>query len=368
MINYDKNAIRESLEVENYFQLLEEFGGEPEYTSFGIISSTICHNEPGEGSRKLYWYKNSNLFHCYTGCEEPSFDIFQLVIKVYDIQFHQNIDLNSAVRWVAQHFGIAGAIFDNNEINSDDWTILKNYDKIQDINIEKRSIVLKEYDPVILKRFNYNTLITPWEQEYIDSTVMKYTGIGYYPGDEKIVIPHFDINNRLIGIRGRALVKSEAELYGKYRPLYINKILYSHPLGMNLYGLNWAKNNIQKMRKAIIVESEKSVLQYMSFMGIENNIAVACCGSSISEYQFQLLMDAGVQEIIVAFDKDFEQPYDETFQKQVRNLTNINNKFGQYVQFSFIFDKYNDTLPLKASPTDLGKETFMKLFKERIIL
>ena len=366
MINYDKNAIRESLEVENYFQLLEEFGGEPEYTSFGIISSTICHNEPGEGSRKLYWYKNSNLFHCYTGCEEPSFDIFQLVIKVYDIQFHQNIDLNSAVRWVAQHFGIAGAIFDNNEINSDDWTILKNYDKIQDINIEKRSIVLKEYDPVILKRFNYNTLITPWEQEYIDNTVMKYTGIGYYPGDEKIVIPHFDINNRLIGIRGRALVKSEAELYGKYRPLYINKILYSHPLGMNLYGLNWAKNNIQKMRKAIIVESEKSVLKHETYFP-QANMSVACCGSNLTIQQVQLLLDLGVQEIILAFDRQFQKLGDEEYIKLKNKVNAIRNKYKNYVNVSIIWDKKMIT-GYKDSPIDCGPEKFLQLFKERLVL
>ena len=89
MVNYDKTAIREALSLEDIFNLLVGFGGEPEYTSFGILSSTICHNEPGVGSRKLYYYTNSGLFHCYTGCEEPSFDLFQLVIKIQEIQHHQ---------------------------------------------------------------------------------------------------------------------------------------------------------------------------------------------------------------------------------------------------------------------------------------
>ena len=91
MVNYDKQTIRESLTIENYFELLQEWGGEPEYTSFGILSSTICHNEPGVGSRKLYWYNNSNLFHCYTGCEEPSFDLFQLVFVLYFISFFTDL-------------------------------------------------------------------------------------------------------------------------------------------------------------------------------------------------------------------------------------------------------------------------------------
>ena len=81
MVNYDKTEIRNSLELENIFELLQEWGGDPEYTSFGIIAATICHNRPGEGSRKLYFYSNSNLFQCYTGCQ-GYFDIFELVRKI----------------------------------------------------------------------------------------------------------------------------------------------------------------------------------------------------------------------------------------------------------------------------------------------
>lgn len=369
MVNYDKTAIRESLTIEQYYELLEDFGAEPEYTSFGLICSTICHNMPGEGSRKLYYYRNSDLFHCFTGCEEPSFDLFQLVIKVQEIQYHQVYDLNMAVRWVAQRFGIAGAVFEEDNLTaSEDWTILKNYDKIQEIDTATHIITLKEYDPIILKRFNYDVEITPWINENINKEVMSYAGIGYYPGEEKITIPHYDKDNRLVGLRGRALVANEAEMYGKYLPLKICGTLYSHPLGMNLYGLNWAQENIRSFKKAIVVESEKSVLQYMSFMGIENNIAVACCGSSLSTHQFQMLVNAGAQEIIIGFDKDFEESYDSVFQKQVKNLTNIYKKFGSYVQISFMFDKYNNILPQKCSPTELGKEVFMKMFKERIIL
>ena len=43
MIVYDKNEIREHLTTDDVFNLLSEWGGDPEYTSFGILSSTICH-------------------------------------------------------------------------------------------------------------------------------------------------------------------------------------------------------------------------------------------------------------------------------------------------------------------------------------
>ena len=61
MLVFDKSEIRALLNSENIYDLLNEWGGEPEYTSFGIISSTICHNRPGEGSKKLYYYENRRL-------------------------------------------------------------------------------------------------------------------------------------------------------------------------------------------------------------------------------------------------------------------------------------------------------------------
>ena len=115
-MKYDKAEIKKLLTIENIFELLHEWGGDPEYTDAGIISATICHNAPGEGSRKLYFYENSGLFHCYTGCADPSFDIFELTIKVASIQFNRLYDLNDAVRYVAYRFGIAGEFEDEDEV------------------------------------------------------------------------------------------------------------------------------------------------------------------------------------------------------------------------------------------------------------
>ena len=59
---YDKLEVKKSLSLDNIFELLTEWGGDPEYTEFGLLSATICHNEPGEGSRKLYYYtKNKTI-------------------------------------------------------------------------------------------------------------------------------------------------------------------------------------------------------------------------------------------------------------------------------------------------------------------
>lgn len=368
MLVFDKLEIRKALGIDDIFQLLQDWGGDPEYTDFGIISATICHNEPGEGSKKLYYYDNSGLFRCYTGCDS-SFDIFELTIKVFKIQHNQEMDLNDAVRYIAAKHGLSGSLendSDNNEM--EDWAILSNYDRIQNIEVgEKKNIVLKEYDNEILSRFNYNLNIEPWINEGISQEVIDCAQIGFYPGGDQITIPHFDINNRFIGLRGRTLCKEDGELYGKYRPMKINNKMYNHPLGMNLYNLNNSKNQIAIVRKAIVFEGEKSVLKYQTYFGLDNDISAACCGSSLSAYQVQLLQDCGAEEIIIAFDRQFQEIGDKEFQHLKNNLLKIRSKYKNYTTISFVFDKHMIT-GYKDSPIDCGKDKFLKLFKERIIL
>ena len=137
MVVFDKVDIKNSLSNDNIFELLQEWGGDPEFTEFGIVSATICHNPPGDGSRKLYYYNNSTLFRCYTGCDEPVFDIFELVIKIADIQHHRKYDLNDAVRWIANRFGLVGKVEEMPEEEAlEDWQYLANYNRIQDISLK----------------------------------------------------------------------------------------------------------------------------------------------------------------------------------------------------------------------------------------
>ena len=45
-----------------------------------LITNTICHNKI-DGSMKLYYYKDTHLFYCYTNCQCMS--IFKLLENVY---------------------------------------------------------------------------------------------------------------------------------------------------------------------------------------------------------------------------------------------------------------------------------------------
>ena len=366
MITYNKSEVRQKLALDQIFQLVEDWGGEPMYTDFGFISSTICHNKPGEGSKKLYYYTNTDLFTCYTGCA-GSFDIFELLIRVAHIQWNKEYDLNDAVRYIAIRFGLAGYAELDQEESLLDWQTFDSYDRIDKLEIKDYHIELKPYDNTILQNLNYNVIIKPWEDENISREVIHHAQIGYFPPTGQITIPHFDINGNFIGLRGRTLVKADAELYGKYRPMVIGKTQYNHPLGMNLYNLNNSKNNIQQVHIAICFEAEKSCLKYQTYFGIDNDISVACCGSNISAYQVQLLLDCGAHELVIAFDRQWQEKNDNEYKHYIKNLEKLNERFKNNINISIIYDR-NMLTGYKDSPIDLDKEIFLKLFKERIRL
>lgn len=378
MYKYDKDELKLNLSIEQVFDLVAELGGEPRMESGFFISKTICHNHAGEGSYKLYYYDNTKLFRCYTDCG-TSFDIYELVRKIKnnskDLKSYYNKEgkvcyreweLFDAVEFVAIYYGYSPKTFDFQKTQEKlkDWEVLNNYEQINKDEQEQR-VELRIFDNKILRHLPHPRIIT-WEQEGIKKEVMDHRGIAYDPKNQGIVIPHYDINNQLVGIRERTLIKEE-ENFGKYRPAILNGVMYNHPLGFNLYNLNNSKNNIKIIKKVIVYEGEKSSLLYASFFGEENDISVAVCGSSLITYQVKLLLSLGVEEIIIAFDKQFKEIGDKEWERWTKKLYDIYTKYGAYVQISYLFDK-KDLLDYKDSPVDKGKETFLKLFKNRIML
>lgn len=101
--------------------------------------------------------------------------------------------------------------------------------------------------------------------------------------------------------------------------------------------------------------------------GQENNIGVAICGSSFLNYQAWLLINLGVEEIIVGLDKQYQIINDDEHKKLVKNLKQIHLKYGKYVKISYLFDK-ETLLNYKDSPTDRGKEIFLELYKHKVNL
>lgn len=355
-MRFDKDKIKAEFTMEQAEDLLAELGAEPIVKNDVIVCKTICHH--GD-SHKLYYYANTHLLRCYTNCGD-AFDIFQLVQKV------KECDLPQAVYYIATRYGFAAEDEESGfaEGNIEDWKIINAHTTAKKIQ-DNKVVELKVFDENTIKNFP-RPRILGWEEEGISREVMDLHNICYDPVSQGIVIPHYDEDGQLIGIRERTLIK-ENEVYGKYRPAYIRGKLYNHPLSFNLYNLNFSKNNIRKMQTAIVFEGEKSTLLYGSMFGIENDISVACCGSNLIKYQVDLLTKYGAKEIVVAFDKQYENLKTEEAHKWIKKLTEIHNKYGNIIKISFMFDK-GDLLGYKSSPIDEGKDKFIKLFKERIIL
>ena len=146
--DYNKDEIKNGLDESQVTELLAEFGGEPEPRGNVIVSKTICHC--GQ-SHKLYYYSNSCLFHCFTDCSE-SFDIFELTRKVMSRTHpkpREDSDWNlpEAIDYVARKFGFAPNVkVDESEISiGKDLTIIQNYDRIKNIEIDTQEVELKEY-------------------------------------------------------------------------------------------------------------------------------------------------------------------------------------------------------------------------------
>ena len=356
-MGWDKEKVKEEITLEDVYNLLDYFEADPEMFSNYIIARTICHNGIGQGSKKLYFYENTQLFKCYSdSC--GTFDIFELIQKV------QNIDLNQAVSFIVNFFNLQSKLSEEN-FDLEDYKILSNFSKLKEIvGYSKQKISLPEIDNYI--EHYPAPIINPWLREGISPDICNYMGIKYDPVDGNILIPHYDMDHRLVGIRQRTLVQ-ENEIYGKYRPTRLQGKLCNHPLAFNLYGFDVAKDNIKAMETAIVVEAEKSVLMYMSYFGTKSNICVAVCGSSISRYQFQMLLDAGVKEIVLGFDKDFNKMYTEDYNKNIDKIDKLVNKIKNEVSVSVLFDKY-DLLTEHASPLDCGKEAFLYLWRNRIII
>lgn len=319
-----------------------------ENTDSYILFPTICHNvNSAESSMKLYFYKDSKIFYCYTECGKMS--IFSLLKHYYETR---NIEYD----WFQDIYNVVlnCSINTNLDIFDNDG-----FEKKKDKYCYNNKVLFKTYPSGVLDIFIKHYPIE-WINDGISIAAMDKYNILYSISQNKIIIPHYSIDNQLIGIRGRALNSDEIELFGKYMPLKIENKWYSHKLSLNLYGLNLNKENIKKSGYVYIFESEKSVLQFENFS--ENNCAVACCGSNFNKYQLKLLLkECHPKEIIICFDKEEINGENKYFNK----LYNLCNKYKNYCKFSFVYDREH-LLELKDSPSDKGEEIFKKLVNKRI--
>lgn len=332
---------------------------------------TICHCG---NSHKLCFFTETKDFFCYTNCGRMTF--FQAIKQIKDFkdgEFNKVVEyiylkLGKQKRERNKVIGLSGSKEIREELNELDE--LLQYKKRK----EKTPVsITKFYDETILKFFNHNIFYQGWVDEGISFESMEKFGICWYEYQKAIVIPHRNIEGKLVGIRRRSLLP-ENQSNSKYMPLYCDQILFDHPLGLNLYGLYENQKTIKRRKKAIIVEGEKSVLLSDSFYK-DKSIVVATCGFNISDYQLSLLLKLGVEDIAIGFDKDFDvtkiKEYKEDkslyskYCNYINKLKTLSSKLKPFCSVSLIIDT-QELLKEKDSPFDRGKQTFEILLKNRI--
>ena len=346
------NDVREMLSETDIISLLEELGAEPKMTGNAITSRTICHNPAHTGKHKLVYYPETKCFHCYTGC--GTIDIFGLVGKVLDLDFY------SSFRYVCMKFGIS---YIDETIGFDDKIDTSFFKKFKK---QKETMTLNKLPKGILNSY-YHLYHHTWIEEGISIETMKKFGIRFCISNNQIIIPHFDINSNLIGVRARNLNDEEVEAGKKYMPIYHKGVSLKHPTGANLYGLNLTKKHIEKYKTVILFESEKSVMQ-LDTMFPDKSIGVCISGSSLTTYQLEILKTLDIEEVVIALDKEYEEIGSDEEKFYAQKIKSIFiDKLIPYFKCSVIWDTEN-LLSLKDSPTDKGKEVFNELFQKRIFI
>ena len=344
MIDY--NQIISELEDEKVKLLLESLGADVVDRGDYFVCNTICHNEDAsEASMKLYYYKNNKLFYCYTECGAMS--IFKFLKHYYETR-------QITYDWYEDILQVILNCSLSKEVKSGGYKPMR-----EDYFLKKERRDLPTYNKNVLGCF-VKAYPVEWTQDGITNAAMDKYDICYSISQNKIIIPHFNVKGELVGIRGRALNEEDIEHFGKYMPVQIENKWYSHPLSLNLYGLNFNYETIKRYGTAFVFEGEKSVL--LSENLSIPNCAVASCGSSFNKYQLDLLMRyCQPKEIVLCYDNEEKEGQSIYFGK----LWQICQKYKQYCNMSFIYDDKKIT-ELKAAPIDMGEETFMKLLDRRV--
>jgi hypothetical protein len=357
----------EIITEDQILQIVKDFGALPyKIKENEIWFKTICH---GGDSHKLCYFRNSKEFYCYTNCGKMN--LFSFIMNVKDWTFKETINFLQIKLKLSNRKGFHKSTDSNSEYNEiiEKELLMKDFQE-KDFN----EAPLEKIEDNILDYFE-DIYYTGWIDEGISIETMQKYNIKWYGLENHIIIPHYDIQDNLVGIRRRTLQERELLWGTKYMPETIQGKRYTHSLNFNLYGLNKNKKAIEKHKKAIIVEAEKSVLLSDSFYG-ENSITVATCGFNISNWQKEILLKLGVTEIILAFDKDFNPKNFEDIQdindlnyKRYLNfcdrLTKFSNSFTQDCVVSVLWDEY-ELLNEKDSPFDRGKEIFETLYRKRV--
>lgn len=324
---------------------MDSLGADFNYQSQDQIRfKSICHNS---NSYKLYYFINTNSFYCFR--EGKSFDAISLVQHV------KHLDFNQAVSYICSVLHLqVGQIEENKCI--DNWAELRRFLP----NAEPEPDKLLTYDKSILSLFDH-LYPQEWLDYGISADILDKFGIGWYARQACISIPVV-FNGQLVGVRGR-YTREQDVIKGKYRPICtLDGTVLKFPSSACLYGYDQNKAAIEKSHQVVLFESEKSVLKAPSY-NLHNTLAVF--GSNISKQHIQLLLEIGVNDVVLCMDSDYKQVGDDEFNFFVVKMKKLVAKLKPYFSVSVVYNNQGYDM-YKCNMMDVSYEQAMKLWESRV--
>lgn len=317
------------------------------------------NKDPYQGSPALVFYTDIKIFFGMT--MGRSYDIISLVQTRLNL-LGQTCSFLDACNWILEKTGLDPTKITKPLTNAHvyDWSELERF-----VKVRKYGNQLPEYNRNII-----DTLPPLYPQAWIDEgiseeTMAKYQ-IRYYERCNQTVIPCFDSEARLIGVRVRNWGKDRVE-QAKYMPLItLDGQCYKFNTNQVFYGINYNKPEIERTGKVIIVESEKAVMKLDTYMG-RHNIALAMYGSNLGIQRRNQLIKMGVNTVSYVVDNDFIGQDDEFFEQWREKIQHFIKLWDGFCRIEIVWDNLGLLGP-KENATDRTKEVWEQLWENREII
>lgn len=288
--------------------------------------------------------KNNKYLNYRNYTRGVSYDDGEDIISL--VQYNRNTDFAGAMKYLHKLFGLKNLYQKDRKVEKkdDSWFIFSKYKTRH----KKRDIV--NFNPLeegVLLDFAPYIHIDLFREGIIKKTIRKFE-LGYSYQWKRTIFPvRYWADGTLMGYNARSSVPN-CSLFG------IAKYFITPGMrkDINLYGLWENKDDIKKAGYIVVFEAEKSVLKRDSR---NDPTCVALEGHVMSDEQVRVILGTGVQEVIIAMDKDV--PLEEVW--------NMCEKFYGLRKVSYIYDKW-DILGDKDSPADLPNKLYNFMFKWRI--
>lgn len=296
---------------------------------------------PGGDNRRSVQVKNNPyLDACIRSKGITGIDLFDVVSYVaFNETTLDGMSYNRtlAINWVKRNLDI-----ELKDFSTTNLTWAEDISKPKNKPLNKQ--VLKQY--IMLPHHS-------WIKEGISYETQTFFNIGYNLENNQIVIPIYNQDDELIGVKARNLDTHRYE----YKYTYLYPCIASN----NLYGLNIAKRHIKKVDMVILFESEKSVMKSFQY-GYRCAVALGC--SDLTQTQLNLLKEylSPTIKIILAFDKDVY------YKKGKFNFDHLKKIDSMFKQNTYAIIDKDGILGEKDAPIDCGKENFNKLLKQAALV